>query len=353
MITDDILETVLEAKSREPTTDFLDWPSMSIQLLAKETEFPTPDEITANLHACISSCVQSGSGPNSRFSKGILERPYHLALSEMINKCFANGGSFPEDVVNSQVYMLEGVNVARLKEIEQRMIAIHNSWASISPSLSEKLSTLEDFLFKFLTPKDVNTFLGLRTTVGSAVYLPPSLNECVNAFTKIHTKSKVIEQSGGEQGSGSEGSIGDGENKRRKIKVNTLTVGAKAFSKHCHRDRSKNFWGTCTGTEKQKNEQANLVLAKIITNAAWINLHSLPHNILTYEIRTAEGYGARWTLNAPLTSTNSSATQAPTPSSSKTSPSVFDSSHSPQTSLTFRGFLEPQMENGHGKKWIH
>ena len=31
----------------------------------------------------------------------------------MINKCFANGGLFPEDVVKSQVYMLEGVNVAR------------------------------------------------------------------------------------------------------------------------------------------------------------------------------------------------------------------------------------------------
>ncbi|CAG8470750.1 2927_t:CDS:2 [Paraglomus brasilianum] len=273
MITDDILETILKAKAQEPITDFLDWPSMSLQLLARETVFPTPDEITANLHA---SCVQSGSRPNSRFSKGILERPYYLAFSEMIIKCFANGGLFPEDVVKSQVYMLEGVNVARLKEIEQRMIAMYNSWASISPPLAEKLSTLEDFLFKFLTPKDVNTFLGLRTTIGSAVYLPPSLNECVNAFTKIHTKSNVTEQSGGEQGSGSEGSIGDGESKRRKNKVNTLTVGAKAFSKHCHRDRSRNFWGTCTGTEKQKNEQANLVLAKIITNAAWINLHSLP-----------------------------------------------------------------------------
>ena len=37
MITDDILKTILETKAQEPTTDFLDWPSMSLQLLAKET----------------------------------------------------------------------------------------------------------------------------------------------------------------------------------------------------------------------------------------------------------------------------------------------------------------------------
>jgi len=25
-----------------------------------------------------------------------------------------------------------------------------------------------------------------------------------------------------------------------------LTVGAKAFSKHCHRDETSNWWGKCT-----------------------------------------------------------------------------------------------------------
>ncbi len=38
-----------------------------------------------------------------------------------------------------------------------------------------------------------------------------------------------------------------------------------------------------------------------------------------YEVRNKEGYGVRWSLDG----------------------------------LQFRGFLEPQMENGHEKGWIH
>ncbi|CAJ0635474.1 7096_t:CDS:2, partial [Entrophospora sp. SA101] len=65
------------------------------------------------------------------------------------------------------------------------------------------------------------------------------------------------------------------------------------LSKHSHRDKSTLFWGVCTGTESKKNEQANHVLAKIITNASWVNLHSLPHDILVYEIRNDLGYGQK------------------------------------------------------------
>jgi hypothetical protein len=44
----------------------------------------------------------------------------------------------------------------------------------------------------------------------------------------------------------------------------------------------------------------------------------LPHNVSIIELRIKEGYGIRW-----------------------------------ETTGAFRGFLEPQMENGHEKGWKH
>jgi hypothetical protein len=54
------------------------------------------------------------------------------------------------------------------------------------------------------------------------------------------------------------------------------------------------------------------------TSSTWINIHGLPHNIAIVELRITEGYGIRW-----------------------------------ETTGAFRGFLEPQMLNGHEKGWKH
>lgn len=56
-------------------------------------------------------------------------------------------------------------------------------------------------------------------------------------------------------------------------------------------------------------------------DAAWLNIHALPHDTRIFEIRNTAGYGARWSPDPPL--------------------------------FEFRGFLEPQMEGGHEKGWIH
>jgi len=96
-------------------------------------------------------------------------------------------------------------------------------------------------------------------------------------------------------------------------------VGGRALTKHCHRALS-GWWGQNQGTEKQKNATANVVLQRFLQQAAWINLHSLPpHGLLVYEIRVEEGYGARWSADG----------------------------------LFFRGFLEPQVAEGHEQGWIH
>jgi len=64
---------------------------------------------------------------------------------------------------------------------------------------------------------------------------------------------------------------------------------------------------------------------KVFRNAVWLNVHLLPHDVIVYEIRESQGYGARWIINNP----------------------------SFENGLEFRGFLEPQMENGHENGWKH
>lgn len=78
-----------------------------------------------------------------------------------------------------------------------------------------------------------------------------------------------------------------------------LSVGARALSKHCHRDDSLQWWGTCTGcenyytnlflctiihcslpvAEEDKNSHALGRVLTIMGEATWINIHSLPVSI--------------------------------------------------------------------------
>jgi hypothetical protein len=110
--------------------------------------------------------------------------------------------------------------------------------------------------------------------------------------------------------------IADEELKRLKHPPR-LTVGARALCKHAHRS-SEGFWGIIKGTEAEKNEMAQKVALLIIKECAWINAHILPHSEHIIECRVEKGYGIRWTIKGE-----------------------------------FRGFLEPQMEGGHDKKWKH
>ncbi|CAG8586788.1 16297_t:CDS:2 [Cetraspora pellucida] len=335
------IKSILIKKAQEDSTDRTSWPALCIGLLQEEAT--NLEDTSLHLNQSIQSLIVSPTSQKSRFDKGVLERPFYLALVEMLSLCFENSGEFPRSLKTSKVFMLENTNLprapimflvtfkpikSRLNEIEQEMKHLIGSWNGI-PLVFEEFhrNSLNDFLFKFLTPRDLNTFLGLRTTLGSAIQLPPSLPECLAAFTQRYVKknTKLV----------------------RASISNILTVGAKAFSKHCHRDTSGSFWGVCSGTEERKNEQANKVLAKILTNAAWINLHSLPHNTRVFEVRNLDGYGARWEIREPQCQQLQS--QLQTDSSSTTN--SFNSSDG--TNIMFRGFLEPQMKDGHDKGWIH
>ncbi|KAK2467919.1 hypothetical protein APHAL10511_000214 [Amanita phalloides] len=126
---------------------------------------------------------------------------------------------------------------------------------------------------------------GLAYTTGSAVgYAPPSTNACLEAFS---ITNKV-----------------------------GLMAGARAWTKHFHRsapadaiddddgagsrkykdsaEASAGWWGTASGPVNTINEKALTLFWKVMNGATWRNLHWLPHGVLVYEIRVAEGYGMRW-----------------------------------------------------------
>ncbi len=178
---------------------------------------------------------------------------------------------------------------------------------------------------------------GLAYTTGSALGAsPPSLEACLGAY----------------QVSNSAG----------------LTAGSRAWSKHCHRSqiqnqseseitpsahegdaekqerckakskRNKNegWWGTASGPISVINEKSLALFWKVMNGATWRNLHWLPHQILVYEVRLAEGDGMRWARDL---------------SGCDIGPEV--NVQLENRPWIFRGFLEPQMENGHEVGWRH
>jgi len=103
----------------------------------------------------------------------------------------------------------------RLSQIQTSLLEMKGLWVQLAPSHRGPL--LAEFLKK-LDMRDILSILGMRHTEGSLLSFPPSLEECMIAFNSLHkpqTSSK-------------------------------LTVGAKALTKHSHRDESANWWGTVT-----------------------------------------------------------------------------------------------------------
>ncbi|KAF9465446.1 hypothetical protein BDZ94DRAFT_1214630 [Collybia nuda] len=171
------------------------------------------------------------------------------------------------------------------------------------------------------TPPDSPLFKhlshGMAYTAGSALgSSPPSVNKCLAAYL-VPNKAD-------------------------------LTAGARAWSKHSHRSGfqpkelqdeemerrkvSAGWWGIPSGPVAVINEKALVLFWKVMNGATWKNLHWLPHQVLVYEIRVAEGYGMRWSQNQKDCREDNLAEERP---------------------WLFRGFVEPMMENGHEVGWHH
>jgi len=145
-------------------------------------------------------------------------------------------------------------------------------------------------LLKSITKKGICTLLKLRRTQGSLCCFPVGIGTLLKACNSLHAPESSAK----------------------------LTVAGRALSKHAQRS-TDGWWGEALGPENIKNFRAEKVIMQILRNATWINIHSLPHELPILEVRTAEGYGARWLADG----------------------------------AQFRGFLEPQMQDGHVKGWIH
>lgn len=194
--------------------------------------------------------------------------------------------------------------------------------AEVSRLLREKennhLSEESTFL---ASPLYVHLSHGLAYTVGSALgSTPPITNTCFAAYLVPN--------------------------------IVGLTAGARAWTKYSHRSMPKSlegdqveegkrkasdgWWGTPCGPVAVINDKALEIFWKVMSTATWKNLHWLPHKVLVYEVRVAEGYGMRWSQD--------------------------QRNVDGQTGLTglrydrpwmFRGFVEPMMENGHELGWRH
>lgn len=169
----------------------------------------------------------------------------------------------------------------------------------VTQTLSDMSKTRVEELLITLGPRGLLTCLGVRETVGSVSdYSLPQIAILEGLFNDMHTSE---------------------EERKHPHSHSVLTVGARALTKHAHRS-SEGFWGTVKGSEARKNEIAAELISRLTQNCVWINMHQLPGNEPVLEIRTEEGYGARWAVMG---------------------------------NPGFRGFLEPHMQDGHEKHWRH
>lgn len=140
----------------------------------------------------------------------------------------------------------------------------------------------------------VQGLLGLTSTNGTIEHaLPPPRSALLSSFMQPYKIDVEVEGS-------------------------TLTHGARALAKHAHRSGNK-YWGTLDGNDSEKNRLAFDVITRLITQCSWLNLHILPPYGDVFEIRVADGYGARWSKDGNK----------------------------------FIGFLEPYTEDGHSTGWKH
>ncbi|KAI9202544.1 uncharacterized protein BJ171DRAFT_513383 [Polychytrium aggregatum] len=196
------------------------------------------------------------------------------------------------------------------------------------------------FIEQHFTMPNLLIILGHSFTVGSSQNtLPPMVEDCFGSFALRHPRDL-------------KNAIG-------------LTVGAKAWSKHAHR-ATTGYWGSVKGTTQDKNETAAKLLARIFSEAVWFNIHALPHNIRVYEIRTLQGYGARWYLTEEPLPPADDPEPGTDPDPDAAAPDRIDAPAkarpeslgaklriSGTMAIEFRGFLEPFMENGHEVGWVH
>jgi len=290
----------------------------------------------------------------------ILDRPFADVLAVALERC-ASSGVLSRPALPDNADLVD-LLVEQEEELQAWQACISDGLrgslcAEGSADLEERLS----LILSRLGCRGICMALGQRRTIGTCdSMLPPSRQELINAFNTVLSLGSA---EGGESSDEAEAGVAQldaqAEVLRAQIKTlsaagskdsaalmevlakmkeitkqkreylqpgATLSVGARAFMKHAHRG-SEGFWnrateGTFAGGDESKNKVAEELICRVLNEAVWGNLHGLPGGLLTFEVRVGQGYGARWTTDAG-------------------------------GELRFRGLLEPQMKDGHEKRWRH
>lgn len=191
------------------------------------------------------------------------------------------------------------------------------------------------------TDLSVHIMHGLAYTVGSALgCAPPSVETCLEAFV-AENKAGLTAGSRGwsKHAHRSRGDATDRHGLETAINPSEGNAGEREIRATRQRDadalaESVGWWSVPSGPVARINEQSLLLFWKVMNNASWRNLHWLPHGVLAYEVRVPEGYGMRWSQDRAQEDERGGSPREEKP-------------------WVFRGFLEPQMDNGHEVGWRH
>ena len=252
--------------------------------------------------------------------RGVPQRPLYLELTHRLliihqHKNQATQCSNPNTDVTDDTFFLPASHFGMTER---------QSMNSLIPDPPKDLTSVEEctIWLQKAGSNGIYAILGMRQTIGTVskffegdekndlnvkpspvqYLLPPCTPQLITASCKLHkpnTKSN-------------------------------LTVAARAFAKHSHRGECSIF-GAVQGSESRKNDQAYEIVKRLIQHAAWINIHcfgALDNSRPVVEVRTMDGYGARWSA-------------------------IWRKNAFFPEDVEFRGFLEPQMEHGHEKRWRH
>uniref|UniRef100_A0A1J3J009 ASCH domain-containing protein n=1 Tax=Noccaea caerulescens TaxID=107243 RepID=A0A1J3J009_NOCCA len=197
----------------------------------------------------------------------------------------------PEKVLPGVETVDEGMQMFReLYDVDPEkisgVVAIHLTKSVVQPCVALA------HILSGLSYTGVQSLLGLSHTIGSIFHaLPPPRSILHSSFMLPY---------------------------RPKVKGSTLSHGARALAKHVDRS-SDRFWGVLHGDDSDKNRLAMDICDRFISQCCWMNVHIVPTHGEVFEIRVAQGYGARWSRDG----------------------------------TKFIGFLEPYSEDGHSMAWKH
>jgi len=251
--------------------------------------------------------------------KGIPRRPYYQELSRRILLLHRhyNNNMLDMGITNEKAKLLErNVLKPQLRTFPRPLIAADelglseiNTSSKIHclPQESITISNCTQWL-NMIKEEGIRELLGLRTTIGTEIRcFPPDITHLIDAANQPITN-------------------------KPNAKPPILTVAGRARAKHSHRGEIDQFFGVSRGNNIEKNEAAVAIVKDMIRDAAWINIHvfgTVEAPIM--EVRNTIGYGARWSADW----------------------NINNGEWSKPSDVVFRGFLEPQMDEGFEKRWRH